>query len=96
MLFRSLIIKSIEEVIKYRLYFSSLEALGALKDLGYKKKQTKDAQKKIGKMMSLDMVKRSDKIRESNIVDDKFKNDKWFKYFYKSYNKYLIEWRKKF
>lgn len=91
-----LIIKSIEEVIKYRLYFSSLEALGALKDLGYKKKQTKDAQKKIGKMMSLDMVKRSDKIRESNIVDDKFKNDKWFKYFYKSYNKYLIEWRKKF
>jgi len=91
-----LIIKSIEEVIKYRLYFSSLEALGALKDLGYKRKQTKDAQKKIGMMMSLDLVKRSDKIRESNIVDDKFKNDKWFKYFYKSYKKHLIEWRKKF
>lgn len=91
-----LIIKSIEEVIKYRLYFSSLEALGALKDLGYKSKQTKDAQKKIGMMMSLDLVKRSDKIRESNIVDDKFKNDKWFKPFYKSYKKHLIEWRKKF
>ncbi len=47
-------------------------------------------------MMSLDLVKRSDKIRESNIVDDKFKNDKWFKPFYKSYKKHLTEWRKKF
>ncbi|MFA6705679.1 MAG: hypothetical protein WCS10_05765 [Bacteroidales bacterium] len=91
-----LIIKSVEELVKYRLYFSSLEALGALKDMGYKRKQTKEAQKKIGMMMSLDLVKRSDKIRESNIVDDKFKGDKWFKYFYKSYKKELIEWQKKF
>jgi hypothetical protein len=89
-----LIIKSIEQLVKYRLYFGSLEALGALKDMGYKRKQTKDAQKKIGMMMSLDVVKRSDKIRESNIVDDKFKDDKWFKYFYKNYKKYLIEWQK--
>ncbi|MDR0971480.1 MAG: hypothetical protein LBM25_03755 [Bacteroidales bacterium] len=89
-----LIIKSIEELVKYRLYFGSLEALGALKDLGYKRKQTKKAQKKIGMMMSLDLVKRSDKIHQSNMVDDKYKNDKWFKYFYKSYKKYLIKWRK--
>lgn len=89
-----LIIKSIEQLVKYRLYFGSLEALGALKDMGYKRKQTKEAQKKIGMMMSLDVVKRSDKIRESNIVDDKFKDDKWFKYFYKNYKKYLIEWQK--
>lgn len=89
-----LVIKSIEELVKYRLYFGSLEALGALKDMGFKKKQTKDAQKKIGMMMSLDVVNRPDKIRESNIIDDKFKNDKWFKDFYKSYNKYLIRWRK--
>lgn len=90
----NLVVKSIEDLVKYRLYFGSLEALGALKDLGYKRKQTKDVQKKIGMMMSLDLVKRSDKIRESNIVDDKYMNDKWFKYFYKSYKKYLIEWRK--
>lgn len=89
-----LIVKSIENLIKYRLYFGSLEALGTLKDMGYKRKQTKDAQKKIGMMMSLDVVKRSDKIHESNIVDDKFKDDKWFKYFYKSYKKNLIEWQK--
>lgn len=89
-----LIVKSIENLIKYRLYFGSLEALGALKDMGYKRKQTKDAQKKIGMMMSLDIVKRSDKIHESNIVDDKFKDDKWFKYFYKSYKKNLIQWQK--
>ncbi len=89
-----LVIKSIEEMVKYRLYFGSLEALGALKDMGFKRKQTKDAQKKIGMMMSLDVVNRPDKIRESNLIDDKFKNDKWFKYFYKSYNKYLISWRK--
>jgi len=89
-----LIVKSIENLIKYRLYFGSLEALGALKDMGYKRKQTKDAQKKIGMMMSLDLVKRSDKIHESNIVDDKFKDDKWFKYFYKSYKKNLIQWQK--
>lgn len=89
-----LIIKSIEELVKYRLYFGSLEALGALKDMGFKRKHTKDAQKKIGMMMSLDMVNRPDKIRESNRVDDMFKNDKWFKYFYKSYQKYLIRWRK--
>ncbi|MBP1644567.1 MAG: hypothetical protein H6Q16_142 [Bacteroidetes bacterium] len=89
-----LVIKSIEELVKYRLYFGSLEALGALKDMGFKRKQTKEAQKKIGMMMSLDVVNRPDKIRESNIIDDKFKNDKWFKDFYKSYNKYLISWRK--
>ena len=89
-----LVIKSIEEMVKYRLYFGSLEALGALKDMGFKRKQTKDAQKKIGMMMSLDVVNRPDKIRESNLIDDKFKNDKWFKDFYKSYNKYLISWRK--
>lgn len=89
-----LVVKSIENLIKYRLYFGSLEALGTLKDMGYKRKQTKDAQKKIGMMMSLDVVKRSDKIHESNIVDDKFKDDKWFKYFYKSYKKNLIEWQK--
>lgn len=89
-----LIVRSIENLIKYRLYFGSLEALGALKDMGYKRKQTKDAQKKIGMMMSLDLVKRSDKIHESNIVDDKFKDDKWFKYFYKSYKKNLIQWQK--
>ena len=90
-----LIIKSIEELIKYRLYFGSLEALGALKDMGYKRKHTKKAQKNIGMMMSLDLVNRPEKIRESNRIDDKYKSDKWFKYFYKSYKKYLIKWAKK-
>src|SRR5574344_201454 len=89
-----MIIRSIEDMVKYRLYFSSLEGLGALKDMGYKRRHTKDAQKKIGKMMSLDLVKRQDKIHESNLVDDKYKGDKWFKYFYKEYKKYLIKWGK--
>lgn len=89
-----LIVKSIEELLKYRLYFSSLEALGALKDMGFKRKHTKEAQKKIGMMMSLDLINRPEKIRESNRIDDLYKNDTWFKDFYKSYNKYLIRWRK--
>lgn len=89
-----LIIKSIEELVKYRLYFGSLSALEALKDMGYKRKHTKKVQKKIGKMMSLDVVKRQDKIIESNRVNDKYRGDKWFKYFYKSYRKNLIKWQK--
>jgi|GEM_PF-1346686 hypothetical protein len=89
-----MIIRSIEEMIKYRLYFPALEGLGALKDMGYSRRQTKNAQKKIGKMMSLDLVKRQDKIHESNLVDDRYKGDKWFKYFYKEYKKYLIKWSK--
>lgn len=89
-----LIIKSMEQMVKYKQYFGSLEALGALKDIGYKAKQTKQAQKKIGKMMSLDLVKRQDKINESNKVNDLYKDNKWFKYFYKSYKKYLIKWQK--
>lgn len=90
----NLIVKSIEELVKYRLYFGSLSALEALKDMGYKRKHTKKVQEKIGKMMSLDVVKRQDKINESNRVNDKYKEDKWFKYFYKSYRKNLIKWQK--
>ena len=62
--------------------------------MGYKRKHTKKVQKKIGKMMSLDIVKRQDKIIESNRVNDKYRGDKWFKYFYKSYRKNLIKWQK--
>lgn len=89
-----LIVKSIEELIKYRLYFGSLESLGALKEMGYKRKHTKKVQKKIGKMMSLDTVNRQDKINESNRVNDLYREDKWFKYFYKTYKRYLIKWQK--
>lgn len=89
-----LAIKTIESLMKYRSYEQGVEALASLKDFGYKSRHTKKIQKQLGKMMSLEESKRNDKIAQSNRLMDKYGEDKWFKYFIKSYNKNLIKWNK--
>lgn len=89
-----LAITTIEQLMKYRQFEQSVEALASLKDFGYKAKHTKKIQKKIGQMMSLEETKRNEKIAQSNRLMDKYENDKWFKYLIKSYKKNLIKWNK--
>lgn len=89
-----LAITTIEQLMKYRQFEQSVEALASLKDFGYKAKHTKKIQKKIGQMMSLEESKRNEKIAQSNRLMDKYENDKWFKYLIKSYKKNLIKWNK--
>ena len=84
----------IQGQLKYRSYEQGVEALASLKDFGYKSRHTKKIQKQLGKMMSLEESKRNDKIAQSNRLMDKYGEDKWFKYFIKSYNKNLIKWNK--
>ncbi len=89
-----LVIKAMEDLINHKLYFGSLEALAALKEMGYKPSHTSKVQSKIGELMSLDIVKRQDKIRESNKVNDLYAEDRWFRSFYRSYRKHLARWQK--
>ncbi len=90
----ALAIKTIEQLMKYRQYEQSVEALASLKDFGYKARHTKKIQKQIGKMMSLEETKRNEKIAQSNRLMDKYASDRWFKYLIKSYKKNLIKWQK--
>ncbi|MCH3924709.1 MAG: hypothetical protein LKE30_07315 [Bacteroidales bacterium] len=90
----NLAIKTTEDLIKYKQYEGAVESLGALKNFGYKARHTKKVQKRLGQMMSLEDMKRQDKIDESYRITDKYANDKWFKYFLKSYKKNLIKWQK--
>lgn len=90
----ALSIKIAESLIKYQQYEGAIEAIGSLKNMGYKAKHTKKIQKKIGQMMSLQDVKRQEKISQSYRMEDKYNNDKWFKYFLKEYKKNMIKFQK--
>lgn len=90
----NLAIKTTEDLVKYKQYEGAIESLGALKNMGYKAKKTKKAQKRIAKMMAFDNIKRQEKIEQSYRINDKYTNDKWFKYFLKQYKKDLIKFNK--
>ena len=90
----ALAVNTIEQLMKYRQYEQSVEALASLKDFGYKARHTKKIQRKLGTMMSLEQSKRNEKIAQSNRLMDKYEADKWFKYLIKSYKKNLIKWNK--
>lgn len=90
----NLAIATVENLIKYQQYEGAIEAVGALKNMGYKAKHTKKIQKRIGKIMAQKEGKRQDKIAESYRMEDKYNNDKWFKYFLKEYKKNFIKFQK--
>jgi hypothetical protein len=90
----NLAIKMTDELIKYKQYEGAIECLGALKDMGYKARHTKKAQKRIGKLMAFDSMKRQEKIEQAYRMTDKYNNDKWFKKFLKTYKKNIIKYRK--
>lgn len=89
-----LAIKTTDDLIKYKQYEGAIESLGALKEMGYKAKHAKKAQKRIGNLMAFENMKRQDKIEQSYRITDKYNNDKWFKYFLKEYKKKLIKFQK--
>lgn len=89
-----LAIKTTENLIKYKQYEAAIESLGALKNMGYRAKSTKKAQKRIAKMMAFEDMKRQQKIEQSYRIMDKYSNDAWFKYFFKTYKKNIIKFNK--
>ncbi len=89
-----LAIKIAESLIKYQQYEGAIEAIGSLKLMGYKAKHTKKIQKRIGQLMSMQEAKRQDKIAQNYRMEDKYNNDKWFKYFLKSYKKNFIKYQR--
>jgi hypothetical protein len=89
-----LAIKIAESLIKYQQYEGAIEAIGYLKLMGYKAKHTKKIQKRIGQLMSMQEAKRQDKIAQNYRMEDKYNNDKWFKYFLKSYKKNFIKYQR--
>ena len=89
-----LAIKIAESLIKYQQYEGAIEAIGSLKLMGYKAKNTKKIQKRIGQLMSMQEAKRQDKIAQNYRMEDKYNNDKWFKYFLKSYKKNFIKYQR--
>ncbi|MGP1515684.1 MAG: hypothetical protein ACTTJH_06970 [Bacteroidales bacterium] len=89
-----LAIKTTEDLIKYKQYEGAIESLGALKQMGYKARHTKKAQKRIGKLMAYDSMRRQEKIEQAYRITDKYNNDKWFKYFLKTYKKNIIKYQK--
>ncbi|MDR1005601.1 MAG: hypothetical protein LBL74_01885 [Bacteroidales bacterium] len=89
-----LVIKSIEYLMKYRKFEIALSLIGTLKDFGYKASDTKKIQSKLGEMMALENMKDADKIERHHRVSDFYQQDKWFKYFNKSYEKSYEKWKK--
>ena len=89
-----LAIKIAESLIKYQQYEGAIEAIGSLKLMGYKAKHTKKIQKRIGQLMSMQEANRQDKIAQNYRMEDKYNNDKWFKYFLKSYKKNFIKYQR--
>lgn len=87
-------IKVAENLIKYQQYEGALEAIGALKLMGYKSKHTKKIQKRIAELMSMQELKRQDKIAQSYRMQDKYTNDAWFKPFIKTYKKNMIKYHR--
>ncbi|MDR1726047.1 MAG: tetratricopeptide repeat protein [Bacteroidales bacterium] len=87
-------IKAIEYLMKYRKFEIALSLVGSLKDFGYKSKHTKDIQQKLGEMMALENMKNAEKIEQIHRINDIYNEDKWFKYFNKSYSKNLEKWKK--
>ncbi|MDR1846500.1 MAG: hypothetical protein LBR17_00055 [Bacteroidales bacterium] len=89
-----LVIKSIEYLMKYRKFEVAVSLVGTLKDFGYKKKHTKDIQQKLGEMIALENLKNAEKVAQYHRLDDMYKEDSWFSYFNKSYNKNYEKWKK--
>ena len=89
-----LAIKIAESLIKYQQYEGAIEAIGSIKLMGYKAKHTQKIQKRIGQLMSMQEAKRQDKIAQNYRMEDKYNNDKWFKYFLKSYKKNFIKYQR--
>ncbi len=89
------ILNAIEILVRYKEFKVSVEVLGALKDLGYSAWETSSVQKRIAKLMTLDMYNKAVPEEEAEKVLEKYENDKWFRTLCKEYKSELKKRYKK-
>ena len=87
-------LNALEVMIKYKEYMVSLEALGAIKDMGYQASQTKKIQDRLAKLMSFDMSKQGYNYEDAVETIYFYSTDKWYNCFTKAFKKYMKTWIK--
>lgn len=86
--------KALELIIGQKEYMVALEAIGAIKDMGIKASKTKKLQDDLAKNMSYDMAKQLYTYDAALDTIIYYSTDKWYKYFTKSFKKYMKKWLK--
>lgn len=89
-----LTLKAIDILMRHKDYMVALEALGALKDMGYKASETKKVQQRMGKLMSYDMNKQNYSYEDAMDAINYYTTDKWYKAFTKEFKKSMKAWIK--
>ena len=87
-------VKALELIIAQKEYMVALEAIGAIKDMGIKASKTKKLQDDLAKNMSYDMAKQLYTYDAALDTIIYYSTDKWYKYFTKSFKKYMKKWLK--
>ena len=82
-----LTLKAIEILVRHKDYMVALEALGALKDMGYKADDTKKVQQRMAKLMAYDMNKQNYSYDDAVDAIGHYSSDKWYKVFTKDFKK---------
>lgn len=82
-----LTLKAIEILMRHKDYMVALEALGALKDMGYKADDTKKVQQRMAKLMAYDMNKQNYDYDAAVDAISQYSSDKWYKVFVKDFKK---------
>lgn len=80
-------LQAIEILVRHKDYMVALEALGALKDMGYKESETKKVQQRMGRLMAYDMNKQNYSLDDALDAIDKYSSDKWYGVFAKEFKK---------
>ena len=86
--------KALELIIAQKEYMVALEAIGSMKDIGVKTSKTKKLQEDLAKNMSYDMANQDYSYEAALDTIIYYSTDKWYKYFTKSFKKYMKKWLK--
>ena len=87
-----LTLNAIDILIRHKDYMVALEALGALKDMGYKASETKKVQQRMGKLMSYEMNKQNYSYDDALDAISNYTDDKWYSVFAKDFKKSMKSW----
>ena len=88
------VFNAIELIIAQKEYMVALEAMGSMKEMGVKASKTKKLQDELAKNMSYDMVNQDYSYDDALETILYYSTDKWYKYFTKSFKKYMKSWMK--
>ncbi len=88
------VFNAVQLIIAQKEYMVALEAMSAMKDMGIKASRTKKLQDELAKNMSYDMANQDYSYDDALETILYYSTDKWYKYFTKSFKKYMKKWMK--